>query len=149
MTTNQPRLTQLAPVLFLDAALVVLFAVLGRASHALDLGIAGVVQTAAPFLVSLVAAWGLLAISRTNPRTIRGGLLVWIMTVTIGLFLRVVTGETAALAFIIVTFAVLGAFFLSIRLLLRVLTARHRQHEDSESLLATQTTPSPSASPDR
>lgn len=53
----------------------------------------------------------------THSRIWPQGLLVWVVTVALGLGLRVATGATAAVAFIIVATLVLGLFLMGRRLI--------------------------------
>ncbi|WP_104165638.1 DUF3054 domain-containing protein [Cryobacterium sp. N22] len=97
----------------LDAALLLLFVVIGRASH--GEGLWGVLDTWWPFLTGLVVAWLLLMARRTPLRILWTGVGVWLITVVVGLLLRVVTGQGVQLSFVIVTFLVLGVFLLGWR----------------------------------
>lgn len=98
-----------------DIVLVFLFAVIGRLSHGEDLSRIG--ATAWPFLMaaivgSLVASW------RQGPWWVQG-LTVWAITVVGGIVLRLVSGDTAALTFILITTGVLALFLIGWRALLR------------------------------
>jgi len=114
-----------------DIAFVLIFAAIGRASHGEDVAPAGLWQTAWPFFAGLALAW-LLALAWRRPTAVlRSGLPVWAGTVVLGLVIRVLfTDSTAALPFIIVASAVLGALLVGWRAVwaaLRALTARtHR-----------------------
>lgn len=108
---------RLLPVLGIDLAAALLFAVIGRASHAHELSPAGIAQTAWPFLVaaligSLIASW------RGGSWWLQG-LTVWAITVVGGLILRVVGGAGAAPGFVIVTSLVLALFLIGWRWLAR------------------------------
>lgn len=88
-----------------DALLVVVFAVIGRASHDEDVlgpGGSGLLQTSWPFLVALVAGWLVTLAWRHPLAPVRTGLGVWAITVVGGMLLRAVSGQGTALAFIIV-----------------------------------------------
>jgi hypothetical protein len=119
-----PRKTWIA-YFAIDVVLVLIFALSGRGSHQHSLTIAGVLQTAAPFLLALGA---LTLLSRpwiNHSRIWPTGILVWLGTVTLGLALRVLFGATAAVPFIIVATIVLGVFLLG-RRLVTALIARRR-----------------------
>lgn len=110
-------------ILVLDVVLVVVFAVSGRASHDEALGLAGVLSTAWPFLVALVAghtlvrAIGALVRREWKPAALwPTGIVVWLVTVTGGMVLRALTGTGTALPFIVVATVVLGASLLVPRL---------------------------------
>ncbi len=113
------------PALILDAVLVLVFAVIGRASHGEDP--AGFLLTAWPFLVALVIGHAVAALLRRRPRrpwSPTWGVVVWIVTVAGGLLLRVLSGDTAQPPFIIVATIVLGVFLLGWRALAGVLRRR-------------------------
>lgn len=102
-----------------DIVLVIVFAVTGRASHSQTLGILEVFVTAAPFLGALLIAWLIVKFTKIQPSAPwPTGVLVFAVTLTSGLALRILFGETAALPFILVTAGVLAVFFLLPRLLL-------------------------------
>lgn len=94
----------------LDVALILVFALLGRASHHEGISLTGVFLTALPFL----AAYSLVVVSllawRRPSAVLRTAVPLWAGTVIGGLVLRVATGESAALAFQIVSAIVLGLF---------------------------------------
>ncbi|WP_271985599.1 DUF3054 domain-containing protein [Pseudoclavibacter terrae] len=105
--------------LIVDLLLVVVFAVIGRMSHAEGLSLAGIVTTGWPFVLGLLLAWVLVTLFRWKPwRPFPGGVFVWVVTVSGGMLLRLMIGDTAEVAFIIVASIVLGAFLLLPRLLL-------------------------------
>jgi hypothetical protein len=106
----------------LDVCCVLVFVVIGRASHTKGESLAGIASTSWPFLCGLAAGW---AASRAwrRPLALRpAGLAVWLCTVALGMILRVVSGQGTAVAFIIVALAFLGLFLLGWRLLARLLT---------------------------
>ena len=58
-----------------------------------------------------------------RPLAIRpAGIVIWLCTVTLGMVLRVVSGQGTAAAFIVVALAFLGLFLLGWRLLARFVT---------------------------
>lgn len=104
------------PALLLDAVLVLVFAVIGRASHQEDP--AGFLLTAWPFLVALLlghAAALLLPARPRRPWSLPWGAVVWAVTVAGGMLLRLVGGDTAEVPFVIVATLVLGVFLLGWR----------------------------------
>jgi hypothetical protein len=108
----------------LDVCCVLLFVVIGRASHTQGETLAGIAATSWPFLCGLAAGW---AASRAwrRPLALRpAGLAVWLCTVAVGMILRVVSGQGTAVAFIFVALAFLGLFLLGWRVVGRLLTAR-------------------------
>lgn len=105
--------------LIVDLLLVVVFAIIGRMSHAEGLSLAGIVTTGWPFVLGLLFAWVLVTLFRWKPwRPFPAGVFVWVVTVGGGMLLRLTIGDTAEVAFIIVASIVLGAFLLLPRLLL-------------------------------
>ena len=93
------RSARLAVVL--DVACVLVFVIIGRASH--GEGLTGVASTAWPFLAGLSGGW-----------------LATAGAVALGMLFRVVSGQGTAPAFIGVALAFLGLFLLGWRLLGRL-----------------------------
>lgn len=102
-----------------DALLIVLFAAMGRRTHASGMDPVGILWTALPFLI----AWALitLATRRQWARWWPAGVVVWLVTVAGGLLLRVLFGDTAAPSFQLVTAVVLGVLLLGRRLVTTLL----------------------------
>lgn len=99
----------------LDVVLVILFAVIGRASHAEVLDVSGVWATAWPFLSGLAISWAATRAWRGPLGVVWPGLALWVGTVVIGMLLRLATGEGAAVPFIIVAAITLAVFLLGWR----------------------------------
>lgn len=101
----------------LDACCVLIFVIIGRASHTKGETLAGIASTAWPFLCGLAAGWAATRAWR-RPLAIRpSGLAIWLGTVALGMVVRVVSGQGTAVAFIIVALAFLGLFLLGWRLI--------------------------------
>jgi hypothetical protein len=105
----------------LDTACVLVFVIIGRASHARGETPGGLASTAWPFLAALAAGWLIASLppacGRRRPTAIVPvGLVVWAATVALGMAARVVAGQGTALAFIVVALAFLGLFLLGWRL---------------------------------
>ena len=102
----------------LATASVVLFVAIGKREHEQDTAIAGLVSTAAPFLIGPLVAWvGFPVRQRPPPAT--PGLFVWPVTLVIGMVLRnVVFGDGTATSFVIVATGFLGMMFVGWRALL-------------------------------
>ncbi|MFJ2370264.1 DUF3054 domain-containing protein [Microbacterium sp. NPDC087665] len=104
------------PAVIVDAVLVLIFAVIGRASH--DESPAGFLLTAWPFLVAMLVGHLLAALLPARPRqpwSVLWGVVVWVVTVIGGMLLRVATGDTAQIAFIIVATLTLGVLLVGWR----------------------------------
>ena len=110
-----------AAALAVDVAGVLLFAAVGRRTH--ELGVAGVLETAWPFLAGLLVGWIAWRVHRAPLSLWPRGVALWLTTVTVGMGLRVLTGEGTALSFVLVTLGVLGLLLLAPRALRRALRA--------------------------
>lgn len=100
-----------------DATAVLLFCAVGRRNHDEAVTLAGIAQTAWPFLTGLVAGW-LLSRAWLAPTAVRPtGLIVWLSTVVIGMAIRAGTGAGIALSFIVVATLTTGALVLGWRVL--------------------------------
>ncbi len=108
----------------LDVFVVVAFVAIGRRNHDENPGIAGLVDTAAPFVLGLAVAW-LVARAWREPWSWQTGLIVWIGTVAAGMALRkFVFDEGTAMSFVIVATVFLGTFLNGWRAIARMLSAR-------------------------
>ena len=106
----------------LDVCCVLIFVVIGRASHTKGESLAGIASTSWPFLCGLAAGW---VASRAwrRPLALRpAGLAVWLCTVALGMIRRVVSGQGTAVGFIAVALAFLGLCLLGWRVIGRLLT---------------------------
>lgn len=108
-----------------DVGLVLLFAAVGRRSHAESGAVVGVLRTAWPFLAGLVLGWVVaLGWRRTAPLRVRDAVPVWLLTVAGGMLLRTATGAGTALSFVVVATVVLGVFLLGWRALAALVRRR-------------------------
>lgn len=108
----------------LDVVLILVFAALGRREHEHALSVAGIAQTAAPFVAGYLI---MVFISRpwvTINRIWPTGILVWFGTLAVGIALRVGFGATAAVAFIIIAALVLGLFLVGRRIITGLVARR-------------------------
>ena len=114
------------PALAADVICILVFAIVGRSSHAETTDLVGVLSTAWPFLAGY--ALGLtLARSWRHPVARPSALILWASTVAVGMALRVLTGAGVQLSFVVVTASVLGVLLLGWRgLWSLVQRARHR-----------------------
>src|SRR5512142_376365 len=116
------RSVRLAVVL--DCCCVLVFVVIGRASHTKGESLAGIASTAWPFLAGLAGGW---IAARTWRRPLLlwpGGVGAWLGAVALGMVLRVVAGQGIAFAFVVVATVFLGLFLLGWRALARLPRAR-------------------------
>lgn len=109
----------------LDVALLLLFAAIGRRSHAEADALTGVFTTAWPFLAGAAIGWVVVAAShRRIPWSVRDGVVVWVATIVGGMSLRAVTGAGVAVSFIVVASLVTAIFLLGWRLVAAVVERR-------------------------
>ena len=102
--------------LALDAALIGLFAAIGRRSHGEASALLAVAGTAWPFLAGMATAWLVFFLaSRRAPLSVREGIPVWLATVAIGMLLRSLTDAGTAFSFVVVATLFLGAGLLGWR----------------------------------
>ncbi|WP_226531942.1 DUF3054 domain-containing protein [Microbacterium paraoxydans] len=121
------------PAVIVDTVLVLVFAAIGRASH--DEDPAGFVLTAWPFLVALLLGHLVAALLPGRPRrpwSLLWGVVVWIVTVAGGMLVRVLSGDTAEVPFIIVATLVLGAFLVGWRAIAALLRRRRGTTADHD-----------------
>ncbi|NCZ89415.1 MAG: DUF3054 domain-containing protein [Actinobacteria bacterium] len=105
-TTTRPsrRFAWLA----IDVVAILIFVAVGRRNHDEAASISGVLGTAAPFLIALVASWPA-SRSWAKPFERRSILITWLVTVIVGLALRrLVFGDGIATPFIVVATITLG-----------------------------------------
>lgn len=123
--TNPSRVAALA-VLF-DAVSVLLFVAVGRRNHdhessnVVDGVAGGIASVAAPFLIALAVAWAVTAAQpsmRSRPFAVRTGLVVWPITLVVGMLLRrFVFDRGTALSFVIVATIATGVLFIGWRVI--------------------------------
>jgi uncharacterized membrane protein YeaQ/YmgE (transglycosylase-associated protein family) len=111
----------------LDVSAVLVFAAVGRSSHAEGVTLSGVVQTALPFLVGLGIGWAAGRAWRAPKALLPTGVVVWAGTVAGGLVLRWATGNPPPLSFAVVTTGFVGACVLGWRAVGAVRASRARQ----------------------
>ena len=102
--------------LIVDCCCVLLFVVIGRASHAKGESLGGIASTAWPFLAGLAGGWLAARAWRRPFGFFPAGVGAWLGAVVLGMVLRVVSGQGTAVAFIGVALAFLGLFLLGWRL---------------------------------
>ena len=103
-----------------DAALILVFAIIGRGEHDRAASIAGLFATAGPFLAGLAISWVVAFVWRHPFGFLRAGLPVWIGTVALGMLFRILTDQGTALPFVLVAAGTLFAFLAGWRALVGV-----------------------------
>jgi Protein of unknown function (DUF3054) len=104
----------------LDCCCVLVFVIIGRASHAKGESLSGIASTAWPFLAGLAGGWLATRAWRRPLLLWPAGVGAWLGAVALGMALRVVSGQGTAFAFILVALAFLGLFLLGWRLLAKL-----------------------------
>jgi hypothetical protein len=113
--TTPPRRFPAFAALAIDGAFVLLFVVIGRATHEED-RLLGALVTYWPFAVGLLLGWLVFRGWRAPLALARTALPVWALTVAVGMLLRVASGQGVQPSFVIVTSIVLAVFLLGWRL---------------------------------
>lgn len=107
-----------------DLLCVVVFCTIGRRSHAEGLTIAGIAETAWPFLAGTGVGW-LLARGWQRPASLAPtGLIVWVATVVVGMLLRKLTSQGTATSFIVVASITTAVLLLGWRGVIHALSRR-------------------------
>lgn len=97
----------------LDSALVLVFVLIGRASH--GEGLLGTLNTWWPFLGGLVVGWLVMRAWRSPSKIVWTGTGIWLYAVGVGMLLRTVSGQGTEFSFVVVTTISLGLFLLGWR----------------------------------
>ena len=85
-----------------DVLCVLVFCTIGRRSHAEGITVAGVAETAWPFLAGTTFGW-LAARAWRRPTTlVPTGIVIWLSTVVVGMLLRKATSAGTAFNFVVV-----------------------------------------------
>jgi hypothetical protein len=108
-----------------DAALIVLFVILGRKSHHEDGSfLAATFRVAAPFLIGATVGW-LASRAWRAPLDLNTGIVVWLATIVVGMLLRNLAFDRGtALPFIIVAASFTLVFLVGWRALARTIARR-------------------------
>ncbi len=123
----QPGLTSARPIsLGLDVLSVLVFVVIGRATHTKGDTVAGIASTAWPFLAGMVAGWLAGRAWKRPTAIVPTGVAAWLGCAALGMTFRVIAGQGTAFAFILVALAFLGATMLGWRLAWRLLASARR-----------------------
>ncbi|MGV0853078.1 DUF3054 domain-containing protein [Mycolicibacterium phlei] len=125
MSSASPELARPAvTALATDLLLVVVFATIGRRSHAEGLTIAGIAGTAWPFLVGTVVGWVLSLGWRRPYALLPTGVAVWVSTIVVGMLLRKLTAAGTAPSFIVVASIATAVLLLGWRAVIRLMAGR-------------------------
>jgi Protein of unknown function (DUF3054) len=109
-----------------DVVAVVVFAAVGRSSHAESGDLLGLIGTAAPFLIGLAAAWAT-PIVRSDPTRLVAGGVTLAGTAVIGLVVRAGFTGRLPLTFAVITVVSLAVLMLGWRALSLVVAHRAGQ----------------------
>jgi peptidoglycan/LPS O-acetylase OafA/YrhL len=107
-----------------DIVCVVVFCAIGRRSHAEGLTVAGVAETAWPFLAGTAAGWLLARGWRRPAAPIPTGVVVWLCTVVVGMVLRKASSQGVAVSFVVVASLVTALLLLGWRTAATVVARR-------------------------
>jgi hypothetical protein len=107
--------------------LILVFVLIGRASHGEPITLLGTAETLWPFLAGLVVGHLLMRAWRHPFRIVWTGIGVWIATVVVGMLLRWASAQGVEVSFVIVAAIVLGAFLLGWRALALLVTGGGRR----------------------
>jgi hypothetical protein len=127
MSSPDNTATRAAPAsLAVDIACVLVFCAIGRRSHAEGITLAGIAETAWPFLSGTAAGWLLSRGWRRPTALVPTGVTVWVATVIIGMLLRKASSQGVAASFVIVASLVTAVLLLGWRAFLAMRAARSR-----------------------
>ncbi len=110
-TNTRPAVLALAG----DIVCVIVFCALGRRSHAEGLTLAGIADTAWPFLSGTALGWLVSRGWRAPTALAPTGVIVWLTTVVVGMLLRKASSQGVATSFIIVASVVTALLLLGWR----------------------------------
>jgi peptidoglycan/LPS O-acetylase OafA/YrhL len=111
-----------------DVVAVLVFCAVGRRSHAEGITVAGVAETAWPFLAGATLGWLLSRGWRRPMGVVPTGIAVWVCTVVVGMLLRKATSAGIAPSFVVVASVVTAVLLLGWRAAVAVIqkTAREK-----------------------
>jgi Protein of unknown function (DUF3054) len=109
-----------------DVIAVVVFAAVGRISHAEAESLSGLLATVAPFLIGLVASWAT-PVVRAHPVGFRAGAVVLAGTAVLGLLLRAAFTWRLPPSFAVVTVVSLAVLLIGWRALSLLVSHRADQ----------------------
>jgi peptidoglycan/LPS O-acetylase OafA/YrhL len=112
-TRNATRPAALA--LVADIACVMVFCTIGRRSHAEGLTLAGIAETAWPFLSGTLVGWLIARAWRAPTAVVPTGVVIWVSTIVVGMLLRKASSQGVAASFIVVASLVTALLLLGWR----------------------------------
>jgi len=101
-----------------DLVFVLLFVTIGRNAHKDGISLSGIASTAWPFAVGLLSGWLFLVLTHRTAAARSSGIIIVLWTVTLGMILRVISGQGTAFTFVIVALVFLSLFLVGWRTLL-------------------------------
>ena len=117
---SRPALTALAT----DVVCVLVFCTIGRRSHAEGLTLAGIADTAWPFLTGAAVGWLLSRGWRRPLALLPTGVVVWVCTIAVGMLLRKATSQGVAASFVVVASLATALLLLGWRVVVALLMTR-------------------------
>jgi len=112
---NERGVGRTLTALLADIVCVLVFCTIGRRSHAEGLTVAGIAQTAWPFLAGTAAGWLLIRGWRRPFTVMPTGVAVWVCTVVGGMLLRKATSAGVQTSFVVVASIVTAVLLLGWR----------------------------------
>ena len=113
-----------ATALVADVVCVLVFCTIGRRSHAEGITIAGVAETAWPFLAGTAVGWLAVRGWRRPASLVPTGVVIWLCTVVIGMLLRKASSQGTAISFVVVASLVTAILLLGWRAAVSALARR-------------------------
>jgi hypothetical protein len=110
--------------LVLDGCAVLAFVAIGRHAHHHGDGVAGLWQTAWPFLTGLAIGLAAVRSWRAPLAIVPSGLGAWLGAAGAGMVIRVLAGQGTAATFIVVALAFLALFLLGWRVVARIVATQ-------------------------
>ncbi len=126
MTTQTGRATTVTIAAGADVLAVLVFAALGRSSHAEGVDAFGVLITAMPFLLGLLVGWLAVRAWRA-PLRLPVGVAVWAGVVVVGLGVRLAFTHRLPLTFVLIAAASLALLVLGWRAVARLIARPRSQ----------------------
>ncbi len=107
-----------------DAVCILAFTAMGRRNHDEGVNLAGIAQTAWPFLTGAAVGWLVSRGWRRPAAVVPTGVAIWVCTVVVGMLLRRASGQGTAPAFIAVASGVTALLLLGWRAVVRARSRR-------------------------